>query len=208
MLRPGTTVTVRVRQAFPCDGLSPGERLLNGKQPIQPGDRFLAEVINLPSNPPPLVGGTVLKLIPPGRFGRPGSLALQISQLVETVDGAPQLVPWTFDTEDRRFDTKKRRVLITALFALEGAMLGGALAGEVAHKRSPVYITSGLAIGAILGLGYASFQRGVEANLEQGDTFEVVVGTTSYRPIPRTVLTKLYPAGNPSRDKDKATAKP
>jgi hypothetical protein len=124
-----------------------------------------------------------------------------MSQLVESVDGRVQPVPWAFDTEDTRFETKKQRLLITALFAVEGAMLGGALASEVAHKRSPVYITSGVAIGAILGLGYASFQRGVEANLEQGDTFEVVVGTTSYRPIPRTVMTKLYPAPNPSRHK-------
>jgi hypothetical protein len=46
ILRPGTSVKVRIRQVFPCDRLSPGERLLNGRQPIQPGDRFLAEVIN------------------------------------------------------------------------------------------------------------------------------------------------------------------
>ena len=71
-LRPGTTVRVRIRQVFPCDGLSPGERLLNGRQPIQPGDRFLAEVINPTSNPLPLVGGTIVKVTPPGKFGRPG----------------------------------------------------------------------------------------------------------------------------------------
>jgi hypothetical protein len=207
-LRSGTTVAVRVRQVFPSDGLSPGERLLNGRPPIQPGDRFLAEVINPPSNPLPLVGGTVLKVIPPGRYGRPGSLVLQMSQLVETVDGTPQLVPWTFDTEDRRFETKKRRLLVTALFAAEGAMLGAAVASQVANQRSPIYVTSGAAIGAIVGVGYASFQRGVEANLEQGDSFEVVVGTTSYRPIPRTVITKLYPAANPSRKKSKPTEQP
>ncbi len=61
-LRPGTAVTVRVRQVFPCDGFSPGERLLNGRPPIQPGDHFLAEVIKPPSNPPPLVGGTIVKV--------------------------------------------------------------------------------------------------------------------------------------------------
>ena len=56
-LRPGTTVKVRVRQVFPCDGLSPGERLLNGRQPIQPGDRFLAEVINPRVDPTSPGGG-------------------------------------------------------------------------------------------------------------------------------------------------------
>ena len=54
-LQPGAAVTLRIRQVFPCDGFSPGERLLNGRQPIQPGDRFLAEVIKPPANPPPLV---------------------------------------------------------------------------------------------------------------------------------------------------------
>ena len=59
--------------------------------------------------------------------------------------------------------------------------------------------TAGAGIGLILGIGYASLRRGVEANLEQGDTFEVVVGTTSYRPVPRTVLTTLFPAPDPSK---------
>ena len=54
-------------------------------------------------------------------------------------------------------------------------------------------VTGGAGIGLILGLGYASFQRGVEANLEQGDTFEVVVGTTSYRPVPRTCADHPFP---------------
>src|SRR6516162_3144485 len=67
ILHSGATVTVRIRQVFPCDGLSPGDRLLNGRPEIQPGDRFLAELINQPLFPPPLVGGTVVKVIPPGR---------------------------------------------------------------------------------------------------------------------------------------------
>ena len=92
-LRPGTAVKVRIRQVFPCDGLSPGERLLNGRQPIQPGDRFLAEVINPASIPPPLVGGTIVKVTPPGRFGRPGRLTLQMTQLVENSDGTSRTDP-------------------------------------------------------------------------------------------------------------------
>jgi hypothetical protein len=40
-------------------------------------------------------------------------------------------------------------------------------------------------------------QRGTEPNLEPGDTFEVVVGTTCYRLIPREGQTILYPAANP-----------
>ena len=82
-----------------------------------------------------------------------------------------------------------------------GASLGAQLLGPA--SANPVMVTGGAGIGLILGLGYASFQRGVEANLEQGDTFEVVVGTTSYRPVPRTALTTLFPAPDPSKGKAK-----
>jgi hypothetical protein len=206
-LRPGAAVMLRVRQVFPCDGFSPGERLLNGRPAIQPGDRFLAEVIKPPSNPPPLVGGTVLKLDPPGRYGRPGRLTLQMTQLVQNLDGTWQPIPWQFDTLDRRTKSLKHRACITALFGLEGGMVGASIAGEVA-RRNPVFITGGLAVGVLVGLGYASFQRGVEANLEQGDTFEVVVGTTSYQPVPRTSLTTIFPAQDPWRRKGKKKEQP
>ena len=200
-------MTLRIRQVFPCDGFSPGERLLNGRQPIQPGDRFLAEVIKPPSNPPPLVGGTVVKLDPPGRYGRPGRLTLQMTELVETNDGTWQPIPWQFDTEDRRSKTLRHRAWITALFGLEGAMVGAGVAAQVA-RRNPLFVTGGVAVGVIAGLGYASFQRGVEANLEQGDTFEIVVGTTSYQPVPRTALTTVFPAADPWQRKSKNKEQP
>ena len=130
-----------------------------------------------------------------------------MTQLVERQDGTWQPVPWEFDTEDRRSKTLRHRAWITALFALEGGMVGASIAGEVA-RRNPVFITGGLAVGVIAGLGYASFQRGVEANLEQGDTFEVVVGTTRYRPIPRTALTTVYPAPSPAQTQVKHKGHP
>ncbi len=200
-LRSGATVKVRIRQVFPCDGLSPGERLLNGRQPIQPGDRFLAEAINTKTTPPPLVGGKIVKVTPPGKFGRPGYLTLEMTQVVEEADGTSPEFPWLFDTNDRRFSTRVHRKLLTAVLGAEGAGLGADLGAQLlgTSAANPVYVVSGAGIGMILGLGYASFRRGVEASLEQGDTFEVVVGTTSYRPVPRTVLTKLFPATDPSR---------
>ncbi|MEO6807720.1 MAG: hypothetical protein ABI353_01225, partial [Isosphaeraceae bacterium] len=45
LLKSGLAVTVRICQILPKDGFSAGERLLNGRPPIQPGDCFLAEVI-------------------------------------------------------------------------------------------------------------------------------------------------------------------
>jgi hypothetical protein len=58
------------------------------------------------------------------------------------------------------------------------------------------FIGGGLGIGALVGLGYASFQRGVEAALEPGDTFQITVGTTQYRPVSREWQTILYPAAD------------
>ncbi len=148
------------------------------------------------------MGGTIIKLDPPGRFGRPGRLTLQMTEFVETKDGTSQPIPWQFDTEDRRTKTLRHRAWITALFGLEGAMVGGGVAAQVG-RRNPLFFTGGLAVGVIMGLGYASFQRGVEANLEQGDAFEIVVGTTSYQPVLRTALTTVFPAPDPWQRKGK-----
>ncbi len=51
LLRPGETVTLRVRQVIPVDGLNPGERLLSGRPAIMPGDRVVAEDVR-PGAPP------------------------------------------------------------------------------------------------------------------------------------------------------------
>ena len=153
------------------------------------------------------MGGKVIKLDPPGRYGRPGRLTLQMTQLVENADGTWRPIPWQFETEDRRTKSLRHRAWITALFGLEGGMAGASIAGEVAG-RNPVFITGGLTVGVIVGLGYACFQRGVEANLEQGDTFEVVVGTTFYQPVPRTALTTIFPAQDPWRRKGKGKEQP
>jgi len=130
-----------------------------------------------------------------------------MTQLVESHDGTWQPIPWQFDTEDRRSKTLRHRAWITALFGLEGAMVGAGVAGEVG-RRNPVFVSGGAAVGVLAGLGYASLQRGVEANLEQGDTFEVVVGTTSYKPIPSTALTTVFPAEDPWRRNGKKTEQP
>ncbi|MHB1423584.1 MAG: hypothetical protein ACYC3I_10390 [Gemmataceae bacterium] len=202
MLRPGEAITLRIRQVLPADGFSPGERLLNSRQPIQPGDHFLAEIIEPPCTPPALVGGTVTGTTRPGWFGRPGSVTLQLSQLVETVDGQTRVLPWRIDLADRRFSTQARRALLTALLGLEGVAVGaliGAQTGVTPKKMLPV--TAGAGAGLLLGLGYASFQRGCEPSLEPGDTFRLVVGTTSCQPLPRDFQTILYPAVDPAKRK-------
>jgi hypothetical protein len=169
--------------------------------PIAPGDRFLAEIVEPACNPAALVGGTVTKVTPPGCFGRSGYVTLQLSQLVESVDGT-RLLPWQLDLADRRTTTRVRRALVTALFGLEGAAIGAVLGSQ--NPNLPAYGTAeAVAAGAgmLLGIGYASFQRGVEANLEQGDTFRVVIGTRCYQPLPRDLQTILYPATQPGKHK-------
>lgn len=200
VLRPGEPVTLRIRQVMPADGLSPGERLLNGRPPIRPGDRFLAEIIDPPCNPPALVGGTVANVEPPRRCRRQGRLTLQMTQLVETIDGGSQIIPWNVDTVDRRFSTWVRRAMLTTLFGLEGADIGASFGAQMA-QGNPIWIGGGAGAGLLLGLGYAWLQRGSEASLEPGDTFRVVVGTMSYQPVPGATQTILYPAPDPLRRK-------
>jgi hypothetical protein len=47
--------------------------LLNSRPAIQPGDCFLAEVIEPPQPYPVLIGGTVAGITPPGRYAAPAT---------------------------------------------------------------------------------------------------------------------------------------
>ncbi|WP_406695445.1 hypothetical protein V5E97_30935 [Singulisphaera sp. Ch08] len=202
LLKSGLVVTLRVCQVVPTDGFSPGERLLNGRPAIQTGDSFLAEVIDPCPPYPILVGGTVTKITNPGRFGRAGYVSLQMTQLVQTLEGQTGWVPWRMDLADRRFATRMRRVLLTTLLGLEGAGTGASVGAQFSGGNM-AFIGGGMGVGAIVGLGYASFQRGTEANLEPGDTFEIMVGSTHYRPVSREWQTILYPAADPNVGKVK-----
>ncbi|MGC8639933.1 MAG: hypothetical protein ACP5XB_08675 [Isosphaeraceae bacterium] len=134
---------------------------------------------------------------------------MQMTQVVASRDGTARFSPWLFDTEDRRFSTRAERKLLTSLMGLEGVSVGASLGAQLLGRATanPLIVTGGAGIGLILGVGYASFRRGVEASLEQGDSFEVVVGTTCYRPVPRTVLTTVFPAPDPSRGKGKGKSR-
>lgn len=193
LLRSGMTVTLRVCQLIHADCLSSGERLLNSRPAVQPGDRFLAELIDPPSPYPVLVGGTIESVTRPGRFGKPGYVALRMVQLVQFGDGRAGVVPWRMDLADRRFATKMRRVLLTTLLSLEGAGTGASIGAQFSGGNM-AFIGGGMGIGALVGMGYASFQRGIEAFFEPGDMYEIVVGSTESRPVPREWQTVLYPA--------------
>jgi hypothetical protein len=188
-------VTLRISQVLPKDGLTSGERLLNSRPAIQPGDCFLAEVVGPRQPYPVLVGGTVASITPPGRYGRPGHVSIRMTQLVQAAEGGAGVIPWRMDLADRRFTTKMRRVLLTTLLGLEGAGTGASIGAQFSGGNM-AFIGGGMGIGALVGLGYASFQRGVEAVLEPGDTFQITVGTTQYRPVSREWQTILYPAAD------------
>jgi hypothetical protein len=192
-LRPGETVTLRIRQVIPRDGLTGGERLLSGRPAIAPGDRVVAEDVRPGVHPPALIGGTIVHIAPPRRFAKPGRVTLELRQLVQAAPGRAELVPWVFDLEDRRFNVHMRRRLMLALFAAEGAGIGASL-GAQAGPANPAYLGLGAGVGLLTGIGYASLMPGRVANLEPGDTFEITVGTLSYRPLVPSPPLSLYPA--------------
>src|SRR5262249_23232064 len=70
-LQPGETVTLRIRQIIPRDGLTAGERLLSGRPALAPGDRVVAEDVRAGVHPPALIGGTIVHIAPPQRFAKP-----------------------------------------------------------------------------------------------------------------------------------------
>jgi hypothetical protein len=197
-LRPGETVTLRVRQVIPCDGLTAGERLLSGRPAIMPGDRVIAEDVRPGAHPPALIGGTIVHITPPKRFARPGRVTLELGQFVRAAPGRSELVPWVFDLEDRRFNVQMRRRLMLALFAAEGAGIGASL-GAQAGPSNPAYLGLGAGVGLLTGIGYASLMPGREASLEPGDTFRITVGTLSYRPLAPSPPLSLHPAPDPAR---------
>jgi hypothetical protein len=199
-LRPGETVRLRIRQVIPCDGLTPGERLLSGRPAIGPGDRVVAELVRPGVRPPALIGGTIVHIAPPRRFAKPGRVTLQLGQLVQTAPGRSELVPWLFDLEDRRFNVQMRRRLMLALFAAEGAGIGMSI-GAQAGPSSPAYLGLGAGVGLLTGIGYASLMPGREGSLEPGDTFEITVGTLSYRPLAPSPPLSLHPAPDPDKRK-------
>ena len=197
-LRPGETVTLRIRQVIPCDGLTPGERLLSGRPAIMPGDRVLAEDVRPGLHPPALIGGTIVHVAPPRRFAKPGRVTLELRQLVHAAPDRSELVPWVFDLEDRRFNVQMRRRLTLALFAAEGAGVGASI-GAQAGPSNPAYLGLGAGVGLLTGIGYASLMPGREAKLEPGDTFQITVGTLSYRPLAPSPPLSLHPAPDPSK---------
>jgi len=197
-LRPGEIVTLRVRQVIPRDGLTAGERLLNGRPALAPGDRVVAEDVRPGIHPPALIGGTIVHIAPPRRFAKPGRVTLELGQLVQAAPGGSELVPWIFDLEDRRFNVEMRRRLTLALFAAEGAGIGASL-GAQAGPSNPAYLGLGAGVGLLTGVGYASLMPGREASLEPGDSFKITVGTLSYRPLSPSPPLSLHPAPDPAR---------
>src|SRR5262249_3470939 len=197
-LRPGETVTLRVRQVIPRDGLTPGERLLNGRPAIMPGDRVVAEVVRPGVPPPAIIGGTIVHIAPPKRFAKPGRVTLELGQLVQVAPGRSELVPWIFDLEDRRFNVQMRRRLLLALFAAEGAGIGASL-GAQAGPANPPYLGLGAGVGLLTGIGYARLMPGRAASREPGAPFQPPAGPLMYRPLAPSPPLSLHPAPDPSK---------
>lgn len=191
----GTEVNLRVRQVIPADGLSRGERMLNGEHPVKPGDVFTAEWPVAPGQPPIILAGCVREVIPPRRFGRPGKISVNIAWPFDASGRQ-----WNFDIEDQRFTSAQKRHAITTLFLAEGFALGASVGANIDHGKSGATLGGG-GVGMVLGLAYASLQPGQAASLEPGDTLAVVVGSTEVRKLPPETPLKVYPAHEPEEEK-------
>ena len=160
-------------------------------------DRFLADVVDPPCTHV-VVGGTITRIHPPGHFRRPGHVEVEITQLVAVSSRTTVLGPWSVDLNDRRLGTALRRALLGLAFGFDGAEVGAAVGSQLAQGNAGL-IGGGAGIGLLVGLGTATLQHGPEGTLEPGDTFQIVLGTCSYRPLPRTVQMALFPAPAPAR---------
>jgi len=198
LIQPGRTLVLRVRQVIPLDQLSPGERILNGRKPLVAGDRFLAEVVDGPLASQVWVGGVITCVHPPRHFRRGGHIEVRMTQLVGTREGTASLGAWRVDLDDRRLSTRLHRDLLTVLLGFDGAVVGASIGAQLANT-SPTFIGGGAGVGLLVALGYAGLQRGPEAGLDPGDTFQIVVGTCSYRPLPRSTPIAVYPPKIPVR---------
>lgn len=191
-------LTLRVRQLLPADGLSPGERLLNSRPALQVGDGFLAEVVGPPGTPPPLLVGTVVAITPAGWLGKPGTLTLELGQLVNSSAGVPAHIK----TTDQRYLSPKKRALLASILALQGLGIGASLATQFQPVKSG-WVGAGAGIGLVAGVAYATCLPGREASLEPGDTFRVKVGCVTTEQISPEVPLTIYPAQCPDSGKGK-----
>jgi len=199
LLVNGSTVVLRVRQVLQHDGLSPGDRLLNGQPDLQVGDQFLAEMVDS-ARPlgqlPGVIGGTVQQITAPGRFGKNGKLYLQLTQLVRREEDT--LVPWVLDTTDFSRHPHLRGAMVNALFMGEGVGMGLSVASQFSFTGvNPLFMGIGAGAGLLVGTGLAAIRRGTQARLEPGDTYEVAVGSCRCRVLPKSSEMLLYPAQQP-----------
>jgi hypothetical protein len=202
VLEPGASFTLRIRQVLPDDGLSPAERLLNSLPPLRPGDGFVAEVVVPPGDPVPLLTGTVVSLTPPGWFGRPGRLTLELTQCYVVPGPGGHLTPWRLSAADERYLPPKKRRFLSALLALEGLGVGASLAAQFQPVKSG-WVGAGAGIGLVVGTAYAACLPGREASLDPGDTFRVTVGSAAVEQVPPETPPTLHPAQAPHGRKGK-----
>lgn len=197
-LATGSKALLRIRQVIPTDGLSRGERLLNGLPPLQKGDVFTAELLEPACRPPLIIAGCVESVTPPRRFGRPGNVSLKFAWPLDNTGEHPG--QWKLQVEDQRFTSAQRRRAITSLLVLEGMILGASVGTTLDRSKTAVTL-GGVGVGLLIGVAYASLQPGQAASLEPGDTLSVIVGTTAAKKLPPEAPLTVFPAHEPEEGK-------
>ena len=84
-------------------------------------------------------------------------------------------------------------------FRRRGRRVGASVGSQLSGGNNPYFIGGGAGVGLISGIGYASLMPGREATLEPGDTFQVEVGSLSYRPLPTSPPLPLHPVPDATR---------
>lgn len=197
-LAPAAKVILRVRQVIPVDGLSRGERMLNGLHPLKAGDMFTAELPGPPGLPATILVGCVEEVTPPRRFGRPGKVSVKLAWPFDPAGN--QGDRWRFDVEDQRFTSAQKRRAITTLFMAEGFALGASVGANLNGSKTATTLGGG-GVGLLFGVAYASLQPGQAASLEPGDALAVEVGTTTVKKLPPEIPLTVYPAHEPEHKK-------
>lgn len=205
ILSPDSKVSLRVRQVLSMDGLSRGERILNGLPPLQVGDIFTAEVSTAPDQPTIIVAGSIEKVVAPRRFGRPGRVCVKLA--CPAPSPGHHNSDWLFAIEDQRFSSTQKRRAITALFMAEGFAIGASVGANLDRGKTGATL-GGAGAGLLLGVAYASLQPGQAASLEPGDVLELTLGTMDVKKLPPEVPLMVFPAHEPKLKKQMEHKKP
>jgi hypothetical protein len=135
-----------------------------------------------------IFSGTVSKILPPRRVGRPGWLVLSFNEFT-TPDGQKFAFHISADNfKPSTAKTKAKGFGIIAYHAAGGAIVGALVAYKIfgLHNTIAMHgynIAGGAAAGALIATGYAIMRKGPKATLEPGDDLRMTIDSDLAMPL-------------------------